>query len=54
MVPSPNEPFEININLIYLNNRRTSFSISGASIYFFFIVLRKRRFRQFFNGGQMP
>ncbi len=33
---------------------RTSFSISGASTYFFLRVLRKRRLRQFLSGGPRP
>lgn len=36
------------------NNRLTSFSISGASTYFFFKVLRKRFLRIFFVGGAIP
>ena len=41
-------------SLSTLRRRFTSFSISGASTYFFFRVFRNLLFLQFFRGGPMP
>merc|ERR1719187_659084 len=41
-------------SLSTLSSRFTSFSISGASTYFFFSVFRNLLFLQFFRGGPIP
>merc|ERR1719361_779409 len=46
--------FTLTASLSTLSSRFTSFSISGASTYFFFRVFLNRLFLQFFSGGPIP